>query len=317
MEERRYYLVTYCGTREKKIETYLEYNKLLEKVRDYSSKSKNDYLMGNVTCEHRPDGMYIVAHCYRKLNFHKLLDPKSRRTAASTISEILDFTTSFSSKEELASFFGDKAIGRKGYVPDINVAYNEDYSKTPKKDRKYDRRIKYLQVMYKNDEDILKDDRRFFSLEFIKKCLKDHVYSRDFGTLKDLCNELCFNNDSLPELEKLRIAIDLCENQNHPLDELYRAAERLIDKYTYDINRRDGSIKRDKQGKRIKSKKRIYDVAEFFKFTGSMNKKHSPVMYNEGPTEEKKKELKRIEEEQKVMELIKRGINPYEQMSLF
>ena len=48
-----------------------------------------------------------------------------------------------------------------------------------------------------------------------------------------------------------------------------------------------------------------------------MNKKHSPVMYNEGPTEEKKKELKRIEEEQKVMELIKRGINPYEQMSLF
>ena len=39
MENKRYYLVSYCGTREKKIETYLEYNKLLEKVRDYSSKN--------------------------------------------------------------------------------------------------------------------------------------------------------------------------------------------------------------------------------------------------------------------------------------
>jgi hypothetical protein len=170
MEKRMYYLVSYCGTREKKIETYLEYNKFLEEMKNYSCKSKNNYLMGNATCEHRPDGMYIVAHYYKKLNFHKLLDPKSRRTAASTISEILDFTTSFSSKEELASFFGDEAITIKGYVPDINIAYNEDNSKTPKKDRKYDRRIKYLQVMYKNDKDILKDDRRFFSLEFIKKC---------------------------------------------------------------------------------------------------------------------------------------------------
>ena len=316
MEKRMYYLVAYAGIVKAKIDTYIEYKQRLEKIRDISYKSSAKDLYGNVTCEHRPDGMYLVAHKYRKLNFHKLLNPKSKRTAASTISEILDFTTSFNTKEELANFFGAEAITFEGYKPDINVAYNEDNSKVPKKNRKYDRRVKYLQVMLKNDKDPLKDDRRFFSLEFIKKCLKDHVYSKDFGTLKDLCNEFCFNNDSLAELEDLRTAIDLCENQNHPLNELYYAAEKFIDKYTYDTNR-DGTIKRDEQGKRLKSKRRIYDVAEFFKFTGSMNKKHSPVVYNEGLTEEKKLELKKEEEERRILELIKSGKNPYEQMSLF
>lgn len=311
-EERSYYLVSYCGTRETVVQTEQEYKQLSEEVKNYNNKAKNKYLLGNLSRETRSDGIHVVGHKYRKLNFHKKLDPKSKRGAASTIEEIQEFTTQYS-KQQLASMFTTKETGTPaGYIPDINVAYkNNRKTAGKKKEDQLDRRISYLQVMYSNDRDN-------FSIEYIiKKRLRYHVYSRDFGALKDLCNALCYNRESLEELEKVRIAIDKCQNQNYSLDALYEAASNLIRKYIAQINKAEGTIIYGEDGKPVNSKRRVYDIAEFFKFCGAMNQKHMPFFYNEGPTEEKKKELRKEEEERKVRELIKTGKYYYEQMSLF
>ena len=46
-EERSYYLVSYCGTRETVVQTEQEYKQLSEEVKNYNNKSKYKYLIEN------------------------------------------------------------------------------------------------------------------------------------------------------------------------------------------------------------------------------------------------------------------------------
>ena len=52
-EERSYYLVSYCGTRETVVQTEQEYKELSEEVKNYNNKAKNKYLLKiNKVCYH-------------------------------------------------------------------------------------------------------------------------------------------------------------------------------------------------------------------------------------------------------------------------
>jgi len=295
-ELKRYYLTSYRGTRETTVQTNSEYDEIISKINKYNNRTKSKFIFGNVTREITKDGIHIVAHLYTKL---------SKR---STISDLLNYTSQFS-KEELADSVFEETGMLEGYIPDINIAYLENKDKGSKERIHYDRRIKYLPVLYK-------EDRKFLSKEYIYKCLKYHVMSSHFDVLKGLASELRFNKDSLEELENVYVMIDKCEHQGYPLEELYSVCKKLIDKYTYEINK-DGSVKRDEKGNIVTSMRRMLDVGMYFKYCVDLSKKHSPVIYNEGPNRKKKEELRREEEERKIKELKMSGKYVYEQMSFF
>ena len=311
-EYKRYYLTSYSGTRETTVQTNREYEEILKEINNYNKRkynkrkkdengkykprTKTKYLYGNVTREITKDGIHIVAHVYTKLS------------DASTISDLLELTSQYS-KEELAESILDQTNMVEGYIPDINIAYFENKDKGAKEKIHYDRRIKYLPVLYK-------DDRKYLSMNYNYSCLKYHVNSRHFDIIRGLASELCFNKNSAEELEKVLVTLDKCEHQDYPLDELYNACVKLIDKYTYEINK-DGSAQRDEKGNIITSMRRKFDVGMYFKYCTDLSKKHSPIMYNEGPNRKKKEELKKEEEERKVKELKLSGKYTYEQMSLF
>ena len=295
-ELKRYYLTSYHGTKTTTVCTNYEYEKLLVNINKYNKRKKAKYFYGNITKEVIPDGFLVTAHIYTKL------------TGASTISDLLRYTSQYE-KEELQNLFESEAEMQEGYLPDINIAYLENKDKGAKERIHYDRRIKYLPVLYKSD-------RKFLSKEYILKCLEYHVYNKDFDILKGLANELCFDKKSAEELESVYINIDLCQNQNGSLDTLYFSCKNLIEKYISE-KEKDGTGKRDESAEIVGSVRRLFDVGMYFKYCMSMSKKHSPLCYNEGPTEEKKEELKRIQEEERVLQLLREGKNPYEQMSLF
>ena len=295
-EDKRYYLTSYHGTKTTTVCTNEEYERLLVRVNKYNKRKKSKYIYGNITKEVIPDGFLVTAHIYTRLG------------AASTISDLLNYTSQYE-KEELQLLFEEEAGMQDGYIPDINIAYYENKNKGAKEKIHFDRRIKYLPVLYKSD-------RKFLSKEYILRCLKYHVYNKDFGILRGLASELCFDKKSEEELEKMYITIDHCEHQNESLETLYQAGKELIEKYISN-NEKDGTRDRNNEAEVTTSIRRLFDVGMYFKFCMDNCLRHSPLCYNEGPTEEKKKELKREEEERRVMELIKKGINPYEQMSLF
>ena len=112
-ELKRYYLTSYRGTREFIVQTKKEYEDILDSVNKYNRKVKNKFIIGNITCEVKEDGLHIVGHLYTKLK------------NASTISDLLEYTSKYS-KEELAEEFKDKTGMKDGYIPDINIAYLEN-----------------------------------------------------------------------------------------------------------------------------------------------------------------------------------------------
>ena len=295
-ELKRYYLTSYRGTRETIVQLNSEYDDIIKEINKYNKRTKSKFIIGNVTRENTKDGILVKAHLYTKLS------------KSSTISDLLNYTSQFD-KEELADFFKDKTGMLEGYIPDINIAYLENKDKGSVEKIHYDRRIKYLPVLYK-------DDRKFLSKEYIFSCLKYHVQSRHFDILKGLTNEVRFNKNVSEELEKVYVLLDKCEHQNYPLEDLYDACKKLIEKYTYEIEK-DGSSKRDENGNVITSMRRTFDIGMYFKYCLDLSKKHSPITYNEGPNREKRRELRREEEIRKVKELKKSGKYTYEQMSLF
>ncbi len=296
-EKKRYYLISYCGTREKVVQTKQEYEETLKEVNNYNRRSKSQYLVGNITKASMPDGIHIIGHAYKKL------------TGPSTISELLEYTTRFT-KEELANTLESETGIKEGYIPDINIAYLENKDRGAKEDIHYDRRIKYLPVFYK-------DDRKYLSKEYVLRCLKYHVYKAHFDILKGLTSELCFNKDAAEEVERMYRTIDLCEHQNYSLDELYRVGKALIEKYICEVESDRTIARDDKDASYGTSRRRLYDVGIYFKYCGSMSQKHSPVKYNEGPTREKREELRLQEEQERVKKLEMTGNCQYEQMSLF
>ncbi len=294
-ELNRYFLVSYHGTRETVVQTKREYEEMLEKINKYNSNEKNKYIYGNISCESKEDGLHIISHVYNRLS------------SKMTISEILEYTTKYT-KEEIATIYSSDTEMQEGYLADINVAYYQDYNKNDI-DKKYERRIKYVPVMYR-------DDKKYLSLEYIYKCIKYHADKNDFLFFRGLASELCFNKKVDKEIEEMYSVCDKCEHQGYDPYEMYATAKLLIKKYVTQ-RAKDGSAKRDDEGNIITSKRRVLDVGAYVKYDGDMSLKNSPLKYNEGPDRYKKEEIKRDLENQKILKLQKEGKYEYEQLSLF
>lgn len=296
-ELNRYYLTCYHGTRETYVDTYQEYEELLKSVDKYNNKN-NPYLYGNITIEKCGNRYKVIAHVYDKL------------TQKSKLSDLLNYTSQFT-KEELIMLLQSDTGTKEGYIPDFNIAYkNNVTNKYEDEDgTHYERKIKYLPVLYK-------DDKKYLSKEYIKKCFYYHAYERkDYNFFKGLAYELDPYHIVSDKIEKLRIEIDKVENQNADVKNMYLCALDLLDSYIVERTS-EGVPDRDPEKYYI-SKRRLYDVGMYTKYYMTPDaKKHSPLIYNEYYTKEKRKELKE-EQKLKLQKSIEDGTAIYEQTSLF
>lgn len=297
-ELKRYFLVAYHGTREIVVQTKLEYEELLSKIEKYNKKLTNKYIYGNISCTTKEDGLHVVSHIYNRLS-----NPI-------TISEMLDYTTKYT-KEELITIYKDDSIMKEGFIPDINIAYFQNKSKNNEQEDSvhYERRIKYLPVVYK-------EDKNFLSLGYICKCLRYYADNGDYLFFRGLASELCFNKKVDKEIEEMFSVADKYEHGLCDKEELYTTAKALIQKYVAQ-RRKDGTYERDENGHRINSTRRVLDVGMYIKYEGNNNLRKSPLKYNEGPDTYKKEELKKEMEKERILKLKRDGNYEYEQLSLF
>lgn len=263
-EKKRYFLVEYYGIdRIATVESYAEVERLINEVRKYNNRKTARFLMGNIQVEENYPGIYTLnAHLYRKY------------TDRSTISEI-DRLTSTLSENELAEMFKSKSKMINGALPDINIAYLETKDKNDKDSNsvRYERGVRYLPVLYK-------DDLKFMDKTYIRRCLYFHASTRDYGFFKDLANEFCMYHFIGDEVEKLFQIVDKCEHQDGSLNTLYNRAVDLYSKFICEYEK-DESLTRDKDGKYVISRRRLRDFGFFVKNYGLRESKiKSPLKYN-------------------------------------
>lgn len=260
-EQKRYFLVEYCDTiRTKKVDSYEEVLYFLNEVKKYNRRKNSNYMFGNITVTKENSSYVMQGHIYKKY------------TDRMTISEIDELTSSFSEKE-LAEKFKSKTRTKEGYLPDINIAYYETSDKDENGKTQYEKGIKYLPVMYK-------DDVKYTDISYIKDCLWFHTSTKDFDFFRDLANEFDVYHFVGDEIGKLRTIIDKCENQYYPLNQLYYRANKLFDKFICEYEK-DESLSRGKDGKYIISRRRLRDFGMFIKFYNLRDSKiKSPLSYN-------------------------------------
>ena len=261
-EFKRYFLVEYCDTiREIKVSSYEEVLQMLNEVRKYNNRKTSNFLFGNIDVIKNEDGSYIMtAHIYKKY------------TDRQTISQIDELTSEYDEKE-IASMFKDKSRTKEGFLPDINIAYFETDNRDENGKVSLEKGIRYLPVLYKEDTKYLNDG-------YIRGCLYYHTEINDLDFFRDLANEFRLHHFVGDKIEKLRIAIDKCEHEYYPLNQLYYAACDLYDKFIHEYEK-DESLARDKNGKYIISRRRLRDFGFFVKNYGlRYSKIKSPLMYN-------------------------------------
>lgn len=260
-EKKRYFLVEYYDSiRTKTVSSYEEVLYFLHEIKKYNNRKSSQYLFGNVEIIKLEDSYLMKAHIYKKY------------TDRLTISEIDNLTSSLDEKE-LASMFEEKSKMANGAEPDINIAYFETQDKDDDGRVKYEKGIKYLPVLYK-------DDLKYMDDHYIKECLYFHAATRDFDFFRELANEFSFYHFIGDEIYKLRSINDKCENQGYDLTQLYIAANKLYEKFICEYEK-DESLTRDKDGKYIVSRRRLRDFGFFIKYYNIRDaKRKSPLMYN-------------------------------------
>ncbi len=260
-EKKRYFLIEYYDSiRTKTVSSYEKVLYFLHEIKKYNNRKTSKYLFGNVEIIKLENEYLMQAHVYRKY------------TDRLTISEIDSLTSSLSEKE-LASMFKDKSKMIDGAEPDINIAYFETQDKDENGRTKFERGIKYLPVLYK-------EDLKYMDKQYIKECLYYHASTRDFDFFRDLANEFSFYHFIGDEIDKLRSVNDKCENQGYDLNQLYIAANKLYEKFICEYEK-DESLSRDKDGKYIISRRRLRDFGFFIKNYNIRDvKRKSPFVYN-------------------------------------
>ncbi len=260
-EKKRYFLVEYYDSiRSKTVSTYEEVLEFLHEIEKYNNRKRSKYIFGNVEITKLEDSYLMQAHIYRKY------------TNRLTISEIDNLTSSLDEKE-LALMFSEKSKMINGAEPDINIAYFETQDRDKDGKVKYEKGIKYIPVLYK-------DDLKYLDKRFIKECLYFHASTRDFDFFRDLANEFSFYHFVGDEIGKLRSINDKCENQDCDLNGLYLAASRLYEKFICEYEK-DESLSRDREGKYIISRRRLRDFGFFIKnYNIRDSKRKSPLCYN-------------------------------------
>ena len=260
-EEKRYFLVRYyVNKRSKTVDTLEEVKYLINEVRKYNNRKSSEFLFGNITVD-KVDGQYVLtAHLYKKY------------TDRCTISEIDNITSKYT-ENELIEHYKDKSMMREGFKPDINIAYLETSNKDENGNVKYERGIKYIPVLYK-------DDLKYIDEKYIQRCLYYHASTKDYDFFKELCKEFSPHHFISDEISDLLDKIDKCEKQRMDLTLLFISANKLFKKFIREYDK-DESLSRNKNGEYIISRRRLRDFGLFIKYFNIRDsKRKSPLIYN-------------------------------------
>lgn len=260
-EDKRYTLVEYLGPQVRYYKKYSDYLNLLETI-DKSNKKKDcRFYFGNASCEKLPNGKYrVTVYVYNKL------------TNKMTISE-LDNLTSNKNEETVIKNFRDLIRTNPILKPDINIMYFEEKNKKEKMPYDFDKRIKYIPVLYARD-------KRFLDRTYIFRCIHYKAANRDINFFKELANEFRFYHAIVEKIEVLRKYINLCEEGQNYYKALEDSACNLYDAFVVDRNS-DKSVYLDDDGKGSNSRRRVRDFGFFVRDYMLPNyKRISPTKYN-------------------------------------
>lgn len=264
-ETKRYYIVEYCTPIEIKFNTREEYESKLASMKLYNKRIHSEFIFGNVTTTNNPDG--TITALFQRYN---------RLSPAMTISDLDNFTMG-KTQEDLIREYREvgKIKTKEDYLPDINIAYYEDKDEKERENEKvhYDRRIKYIPIMYN-------EDKNYTNQDFIINTFKYHARNNDYGFFKDLANEFCLHRPAGEEVSNLWQVVDKCEHQGYSNYDMVLAATALYRSVILE-RERNGVIRRNSDGSYEISRRRLRDVAMFIKYYGIPDdKKVIPTRYN-------------------------------------
>lgn len=261
-ETKRYYLVEYCTPKEITFNSLEEYKEKIKSMELYNKRKNSEYIFGNVTKQINEDGtVRAIFQRYNKLS------------SAMTISELDNYTLSIDYETFVDSLRKSGKLKTKdNFIPDINIAYYENKNSN-NNERLYDRRIKYLPIMFMEDEKYLNQD-------FIFKALEYYAEIKDYGFFKELACEFCQHKPSEEEISYLFETIDRCQNQGYSSSNMSHEAIRLFRSLI--VERTKGNIVlKDENGRNVISRRRLRDFAMFIKYYGTpKNKRKIPTKYN-------------------------------------
>ena len=285
-EQKRYFLIEYCGFKEVTYDTKEELDKALDDIRKYNNRKTSKYIVGNMTCNKMNYKYVLTAHLYRRLR------------EKSTISDLDEFTSKYDEKglikvlyPRLLTANPDNNKPHVSYYPDINIAYFEDKDQDKKtKNDNVIRRIKYIPVLYK-------DDTKFLSEEYIRKCIVAHCFGEyiDFNFFYSLLAEFKDFRNCDEEYDELLSIIHKVEYGEYGVSNLYSATMNFYNAFISE-REKDGSLTRLPDGSYQKSRRRLRDFGFYVKNYNSKSHK-SPTAYAYTDNKTKLEEIKRIRNE--------------------
>ena len=260
-ETKRYALVEYLGTVKREYRTKEEYQEMLKTIERYNNRKTHKHFYGNITSKIKDGKISVLVHIYHRL------------TEKMTISDIDHFTEGFE-EDELINYFKN-ITSTKNLEPDINICYFENKNTEDEKSDEvhYERRIKYLPILYKGD-------LPFLDKNYIKKCLMAHANNNDYDFFKALASEFSPYKVVSESVEELWSIVDKCRYQGYESMEMASAAFRLYSNLIVERDR-EGRIIRLKNGEYQISRRRQRDFGFFIRDYNMVDSKRKiPTRYN-------------------------------------
>lgn len=260
-ETKRYALVEYLGTVKREYSTKEEYQEMLKTIERYNNRKTHKHFYGNITSKIKDGKISVLVHIYHRL------------TEKMTISDIDHFTEGFE-EDELINYFKN-ITSTKNLEPDINICYFENKNTEDEKSDEvhYERRIKYLPILYKGD-------LPFIDKNYIKKCLMAHANNNDYDFFKALASEFSPYKVVSERVEELWSIVDKCRYQGYESMEMASAAFRLYSNLIVERDR-EGRIIRLKNGEYQISRRRQRDFGFFIRDYNMVDSKRKiPTRYN-------------------------------------
>ncbi len=296
-ETKRYSLIEYCGTQIRYVKSLQEYYQIIEMMNKFNNRKTSKFFYGNALCKEDDNGLYRVTfNVYNKL------------TDKMTISDIDSLTSQYENEFDLIKIFKEKLVTKEGYKPDIHIMYFENKNTKDKTSDDYDRRIKYLPILFKKDKANL-------NKEYIEKVFYQEAKDGNIYFFKELLNEFCFNPIIGEEIEKIRRNIALAEAERSDIIRAeYFAYINYFSKQLFNkiIRERDSkhNVDRDINQKSTISMRRLRDFYVFTKnYDVPFEFRISPAKYNQKLNEYQKLvlfETEQKEEEKQKEKALKR-----------
>lgn len=270
-EKNRYTIVEYKGKLIKTLDTLLEYDELIKKLKKLNDKESNEEYYGNVSYTTLPSGrLNVTIHMYKKL---------SKKT---TIKEI-DKLTSKYSKSEYIYENKDSLLDEDNMFPDINIAYFQT-----SKDDNLKLSLKYIPIIFK-------DDVKYLDYDYFFNFVDERINENDLVFFSNFANRFSTYKTKLVSLltEKLFMEVNEVEFGIKRIDILRESTIKLYEALVYE---------RDKNGNKVfdgqdyvKSYRKMRDISLFIKsYENKDNKKIIPFKYNE--EKDNKEIMKRLRE---------------------